>query len=202
MTDGVPAQSDPKSADPKQPGQERLAAVQQDLLRAIERTQQEGREASAASAALARVSGRASSKDNAVTVVVDSNGVPKDIAFTDKIGSRTPHQLAAELMGCLQRAQATLAREFAQQAGDNPFAAKIAQGYENRFPEPESDAVPAPVHEMQVGQLSEPESAPAPPPAPRKVPKRQREKDEEYEEDFGQTGFLLGPDGKRGPNHG
>lgn len=181
MTDGAPA---------AQPGQDRLAAAQQDLLRALERTQQEGREATAAGQALAGVSGRASSPDNAITVVVDASGIPRDITFTDRIGSRSPQQLGTELMSCLHRAQATLAQEFARQAGNSPFAARIASGYETRFPQPAPDPVAPQGNELKIGQLPDQEPAQPPRPAP---PLAAPKPPDEDEDDFGQTSFLQGP---------
>lgn len=190
MTDGVPA---------AQPGLERLAAVQQDLLRALGRNKEEGREAAAAGQALTRVSGRASSPDNAISVVVDSGGLPKDIRFTDRIAGRSPQQLAAELMGCIQRAQAALAGEFAQQAGENPFAARIAEKYQSRFPQPAPEHAAGKSNEMSIGALSEQEATPAPPPAPpRRAPRPPTPEDEE---DFAQTDFLQGPE-DRGRHRG
>lgn len=194
MTDGVPATP---------PGLDRLAAAQQDLLRALERTQQEGAQAASAGQALAGISGRASSPDNAITVVVDGGGLPRDITFTDKIAKRSPQQLAAELMGCLHRAQATLAQEFQRQAGNNPFAARITERYQTRFPQPAPEPVaPQQANEIKIGQLPEQESARPPEPAPRPAPRQApRPRYDEDEEDFGQTSFLQGPDGKRGPDH-
>ncbi|MBB4689465.1 YbaB/EbfC family nucleoid-associated protein [Amycolatopsis jiangsuensis] len=177
MTDGPAAQ----------PGLERLAAVQQNLLKALERTRQEGAQAADAQQALARISGRASSPDDAITVVVDSSGAPQDVTFTEKISERSPQQLGAELMHCLRQAQAQLGQAFADQAGDDPFAARIAAKFEERYPAPEPDPDTAgQVNEVALGQLDE-EPAPttAPPPRPRR---------EGNDEDFGETDFLRGPD--------
>ncbi|GAA3542409.1 hypothetical protein GCM10022222_27580 [Amycolatopsis ultiminotia] len=189
MTDG------PSAA---QPGQERLAAVQQDLLQALERTQRESEQAADASQALDRISGRASSQDQAITVVVNAGGAPREISFTEKIDKRSPAELAAELMACFQRAQATLAEEFTQQAGDNPFAGRIAQKFQERFPPPEPDPGTEQVNEARIGELAEQESAQAPaePPAAARRPRY-----EEDEEDFGDTNFLQEPDSGRGSDH-
>jgi len=154
-------------------GHDRLAAAQRNLLQLLEHTEREREQADAVSEVMNGITGRATTPDGAITVTVDGRGLLSDIVFTNGITRRSPPRLAADLMHCVRQAQATLAEEFSERAGADPFAVRIAEGYQARFPQPMPE----------VGE------------APRRTPGEQD--DEDY---FGQAGFLR--PGTEGPGHG
>ncbi len=96
------------------------------------------------------------SDDNRVTVTVDNTGVPTDIRLAEQTRGMDPSAVAAELMSCLRKAQATLRREVTSMVqdtvGDDDAGAAIINQYAERFPNPEeaqenSDKPKGPVDE-------------------------------------------------------
>ncbi len=80
------------------------------------------------------------SADGAVRVTVDSTGALSDLVFNDRIRDLSPPEVAAQVMGCLRRAQRQLAPRVqeAMQAtvGDeDPLAERVVSGYRDRFGE-------------------------------------------------------------------
>ncbi|GGL07769.1 YbaB/EbfC family nucleoid-associated protein [Nocardia jinanensis] len=113
------------------------------------------------------------SSDKSVVVVVDANGAPTDIRFTDGIRRKSPAALSVEVMQCLRRARETLVGEVTatirDAVGDDPIGANIIKQYEDRYaapetPAPTTSAPPAPAAPDPIWSQQ-----PAPPP-PQPVP--------------------------------
>ncbi|MGH3870081.1 MAG: YbaB/EbfC family nucleoid-associated protein [Pseudonocardiaceae bacterium] len=81
------------------------------------------------------------STDGAVRVTIDSGGVPVDLAFTDKISSMPPPEVAALVMACLRRAQQQLAGRMRHAMADTegPVAEHVVSSYRQRFGEDQPD---------------------------------------------------------------
>lgn len=186
----------------------RLITGAQDGLRTlIERSQQEGQRAGEVKSALSGLTGRAVSKDGGITVTVDSSGVPTALELSPAVGRLGPQQLAGEIMTCLRRAQAALAKTAEDQFRGNPLGERFAQGLAGRFPAPAAEPVTGPP-EIPIGRLHA-EAAPpppsraqaaAPPPAPIRTPRPTRAPEpSDPDDDFADHGILQGPDGRE--NH-
>lgn len=81
----------------------------------------------------------AATREGAIVVTVDSNGVPTQLELTERARELPAGQLAAEILGCMRQAQARL-RERVRDlvadtvpADDDPARNLVAQ-YEQRFP--------------------------------------------------------------------
>lgn len=83
------------------------------------------------------------SRDGAVRVAVDGNGIPTELTLTERSEGIDPAQLSAELMSCLHRAQASLRAQVEQATnelvGDDEAGAVIVNQYAERFPELSDD---------------------------------------------------------------
>jgi DNA-binding protein YbaB len=118
-----------------------------------------------------------STQDGAIRVAVDSNGVLTRLEFSDRIRELAPSRLAAEVMACMQRAQATLRGRVEELVhatvpiDDEPARNLIAQ-YQQRFPDPSEDAAERTTeHEFSLGAIEdEPTDAAPQPSRPRHSP--------------------------------
>ena len=133
----------------------------------------------------------ATSSDGAIRVTVDSHGVLTDLAFTDMIREMRPPELAAQVMGCLRRAQQQLApkvRETMQAAvgGERQLVDNVVSSYRERFGKdlsrPSSAADPG---MLGLGAIDEDD--PPPRPSRHRRPAPARQDDEEY---FADRGYL------------
>jgi len=126
-----------------------LAALEEKLAKLADDSEREARQADGVVTTLDAVSGTASTPDRAVLVTVDSGGAPTELVLTDDIAARTPAELAGQIMTCVRTAQTNLADSLREQAEDNPFAERIARGYEQRYPrtEPTPATPPAPARD-------------------------------------------------------
>ena len=135
-----------------------------------------------------------SSRDGAVSVTINSNGILQEVQLAENAGNRPMSQLSAEIMRTVQVAQSRIP-ELLQQAvadtvGEDDTAGQHIVGQvRKRFPEPLDDDEPAPrppgVQEMDysVGDDYEPPVRPSRP-APRRRP------DDDDVDDYGSGSFL------------
>ncbi|MEU2254461.1 YbaB/EbfC family nucleoid-associated protein [Nocardia xishanensis] len=79
-----------------------------------------------------------------VSVTVDSSGVPTAIDLTPTVRDMDSRALAAEILSCMRRAQGKLRPGIAELVqdvvGDDPAGAALVDGFNRRFPEPETSA--------------------------------------------------------------
>lgn len=153
-----------------------LADLEAKMTALVDDSEREGKQATDVGQTLEQISARANSTDRAITVIVDSGGSPTDLRLTDRASMRTPAQLAAEIMSCIRTAQANLADALREQSGDNPFAERLAKGYESRYPRPEPHR---------------------PPPAPRPQPPAANATFDD-DENFGEQSVLIPADSTKG----
>ncbi|XVV01257.1 YbaB/EbfC family nucleoid-associated protein [Actinosynnema sp. CA-248983] len=130
-------------------------------------------------------SATATSPDGTVRVTVDANGVPTDIALSDRTRGAEPAQVSAQIMAGMRKAQAQLRQQVQAliqetvPADDEP-ARNLAAQYEQRFPDvPDDRGTDYEVAEdMRIGGIEE--DGPAAPPAPR--PARRPDTDEGWDD--------------------
>ncbi|MEU4312519.1 YbaB/EbfC family nucleoid-associated protein [Nocardia sp. NPDC024068] len=152
-----------------------------DLARWAEEMQRKTERFQTLQARMTNLTATTVSNDRSVTVVVDANGVPADIRFTDGIRRKSPAALSAEVMQCLYRARQTLTADVTatirEVVGDDPIGANIIKQYEERLAAPDTAAPafqPAVAPPAPAPIWSQP-SAPQPPtgsrpPAPQPAP--------------------------------
>lgn len=119
-----------------------------DLTRWAEQMQRKTERFQTLQARMTSLSVTTASDDRSISVVIDANGVPTDIRFTDGIRRKSPAALSAELMQCLHRARQTLTADITatvrEVVGDDPIGANIIKQYEDRIGAPDTDASAAP----------------------------------------------------------
>ncbi|HET6502771.1 MAG TPA: YbaB/EbfC family nucleoid-associated protein [Amycolatopsis sp.] len=140
--------------------------------------------------AAGEVSVTESSKDDLVTVTVDSAGNVTDLRITDRVRELTGAQVAAAVLGTLRKAQSRLPERLgevmAETIGDDRQTVETIVGnYRAKFPEPEPEETEPPATEplaaergttgeQRIGVLEDDPATPATPvpPAPevRNVP--------------------------------
>ncbi|MFQ6228473.1 YbaB/EbfC family nucleoid-associated protein [Nocardia sp. NPDC002869] len=107
-----------------------------------------------------------------VGVTVDSSGVPTAIDLAPGVREMDSRVLSAEILACMRRAQGKLRPGIAglvhDIVGEDPAGAALVDGFDRRFPEPETSATTAPdLDPPQTGRSSPPAAVP---PSPRDVP--------------------------------
>lgn len=100
------------------------------------------------------------SRDGAVRVSVDGNGVPTELALTERSVGIDPGQLSAELMACLHRAQGALRAQVERLTtdlvGDDEAGAVIVNQYAERFPQVFDDqGEPDGDEDRRIGELDD-----------------------------------------------
>ncbi|SDG21050.1 YbaB/EbfC DNA-binding family protein [Lentzea fradiae] len=136
------------------------------------------------SAAVSAVSATESSPDGVVKVTVNASGAMSALELTDRIREQSGSAVAAQIMACVQRAQAKLAGQVAaaMQAtiGDEQSTIDtVVSGYEQRFPEPVSPATSTSPGYKRIGEL---EDDTPPPPVERRQPQRRpRDEDDDFD---------------------
>lgn len=84
------------------------------------------------------------SQDGRVRVTVDANGVPTDIALTDRARGVDPAALSTQIMSCLATAQTRLRDRITglvhDSVGDDSAGQMLIGQYTERFPDPEPEA--------------------------------------------------------------
>ncbi|MFT7836715.1 YbaB/EbfC family nucleoid-associated protein [Saccharothrix sp. BKS2] len=120
-------------------------------------------------------SASASSPDGTARVTVDSNGVPTDIALTDRARGAEPAAISAQVMAAMRNAQAKLRQQVQDLVAatvpvDDAPARNIVAQYRERFPDEvvEPDAGREVHRELRIGQVED--DAPPPQPPPRRPP--------------------------------
>jgi len=92
-------------------------------------------------AQVAEISVTESSGDGAVRLTVGSSGVLTDLELTERAGQLQPHQLAAQIMETMRRAQSRLSGRVAEvmqsSVGDDTETVNaVVSSYQRRFPPP------------------------------------------------------------------
>lgn len=153
-----------------------------DLARWAEEMQRKSQRYQVVQTRMAQLAVTITSSDKSVVVVVDANGAPTDIRFTDGIRRKSPAALSAEVMECLRRARETLVGEVTatirEVVGDDSIGANIIQQYEDRYAAPETaasappaaPAAPDPIWSQQPPPHPVPPGSPAAPQPPRASP--------------------------------
>lgn len=122
-----------------------------------------------------------------VTVTVDGNGVPTDIRLAESARGVAPSTVSAELMTCLQRAQATLRDQVADlvhnTVGDDAAGAQMVDQFRDRFPDPDpTEPAPEPAAPQQLA-WTPPPAFPGPPQADQPQRRRGAHRDEVFTPD-------------------
>jgi hypothetical protein len=129
--------------------------------------------------------------DGAVSVTVGNNGLPTDIAMTDRVKSMAPAEIAANVMAALRKAQAkypqALAEIVAQTVGDDPAGRHVVATAEANFPAPLEEEPPPSGTTRRIGDIEEDEGRAAPPPRP---PRRSPGSGDGDDGDFSDQSFL------------
>ncbi|MDX8141668.1 YbaB/EbfC family nucleoid-associated protein [Lentzea sp. BCCO 10_0061] len=129
--------------------------------------------------------------DGAVSVTVGNNGLPTDIAMTDRVKAMTPAEIAANVLAAMRKAQArypqALAEIVAQTVGDDPAGRHVVATAEANFPAPDDEEPPPSGTTRRIGDIEEDERQVPPPPRP---PRRSTGRDEGDDGDFGDESIL------------
>ncbi|MER7012395.1 YbaB/EbfC family nucleoid-associated protein [Saccharopolyspora sp. NPDC000359] len=138
------------------------------------------------------------SRDGAIQVTVDSNGMLQALELSESAGSRPMAKLGAEIMRTVQLAQSKVP-DLVQQAvsgtvgEEDPAAAHMVSESRRFFPEPPEDEDEpertAGLQEMDV-QLEDDYEPPPPPPQQPPQPPRRRPVEDFDDDDFGNDSFL------------
>ncbi|MEU1952719.1 YbaB/EbfC family nucleoid-associated protein [Nocardia rhamnosiphila] len=107
-----------------------------------------------------------------VGVTVDSSGVPIAIDLAPGVREMDSRVLSAEILACMRRAQGKLRPGIAglvhDIVGEDPAGAALVDGFDRRFPAPETNATTAP--DLDPAQTAHSSPPAAVPPSPRDVP--------------------------------
>jgi DNA-binding protein YbaB len=106
----------------------------------------------------------------AVRVTVGHNGIPTDIAMTDKVRAMEPDEIASNVMAAIRKAQSRyperLAEILAETVGeDDPAARHILAKAEESFPAPPEEEVSSPAERMVFADVEDDDPPPPPRPA-------------------------------------
>lgn len=134
-------------------------------------------------------SATATSPDGSVRVTVDSNGVPTEVALSERNRGADPAHVSAQIMAGMRKAQAELrhrVQALIQEtvpADDEP-ARNLAAQYEQRFPDlPDAgDTGYQPARDLAIGRLDEDDHGAAPPPPPPQRPARRDDTDGDWDD--------------------
>ncbi|WP_309115898.1 YbaB/EbfC family nucleoid-associated protein [Saccharothrix sp.] len=134
-------------------------------------------------------SATATSPDGSVRVTVDSNGVPTDVALSERTRGADPAHVSAQIMAGMRKAQADLrhrVRALIQEtvpADDEP-ARNLAAQYEQRFPDLRDDGGTGyePAQDLAIGRLDEDDRGTAAPPPPPQRPARRDDTDGDWDD--------------------
>lgn len=117
-----------------------------------------------------------------VTVTVDGNGVPTDIRLAESVRGVAPATVSAEIMTCLQRAQAKLRDQVADlvhnTVGDDAAGAQMVNQFRDRFPDP-TEPAPEPAAPQQP-EWTPPPTFPGPTQASQPQRRRGAHRDEVF----------------------
>lgn len=135
-------------------------------------------------AAVSAVSTTETSPDGVVTVTVNASGAVSALELTDRIREQSGSAVAAQIMACIQRAQAKLAAQVAaaMQAtiGDEQSTIDtVVSSYEQRFPEPISPVSGTDAGFKRIGEIED--ETPPPPVERRQPPRRPSDEDDDFD---------------------
>jgi hypothetical protein len=92
---------------------------------------------------VAEVSITESVADGAVSATIGNNGIPTNIAMTDRVREMSPDEIAANVMAAIRKAQSrypqALAAIVAETVGDDPAGQHVIATAEQNFPPPVDD---------------------------------------------------------------
>jgi DNA-binding protein YbaB len=92
---------------------------------------------------VAEVSITESVAGGAVSATVGNNGIPTDIAMTERVREMSPDEIAANVMAAIRKAQSryprALAAIVAETVGDDPAGQHVIATAEQNFPAPEDE---------------------------------------------------------------
>ncbi|OLF15095.1 YbaB/EbfC family nucleoid-associated protein [Actinophytocola xanthii] len=125
--------------------------------------------------------------DGAVSVTVGHNGIPTDVAMTDGVRQMAPHDIAANVMAAMRKAQSRyperLAEIVTETVGeDDPAARHIVATAERNFPAPPPDDEPPPAAE-RLSFTDSDEDEPLPPPRPARPGDNDRDDGDDFGDD-------------------
>lgn len=107
-----------------------------------------------------------------VSVTVDSSGVPTAIDLAPGVREMDSRALSAEILACMRRAQGKLRPGIAglvhDIVGEDPAGAALVDGFDRRFPEPETSAATA--SNSGPPRADHPPASAAEPPSPQHRP--------------------------------
>ena len=123
------------------------------------------------------------STSGAVRVTVQSSGVLTDLTLTDAISRMRPDQVAAEVMGCIRKAQSRIADRVTTVVDENvpsddPAARRIVEGFREQFPAPDPEPDPV-TQDLRFGPAEPDPAPPAAPSRPARPPRPYRDDDDE-----------------------
>lgn len=135
-------------------------------------------------AAVSAVSATETSPDGVVTVTVNASGAVSALELTDRIREQSGSAVSAQIMACIQRAQARLAAQVAaaMQAtiGDEQSTIDtVVSSYEQRFPEPISPVSSTDAGFRRIGEIED--ETPPPPVERRQPPRRPSDEDDDFD---------------------
>lgn len=108
---------------------------------------------------VAEVSITESVAGGAVSATVGNNGIPTDIAMTDRVREMSPDEIAANVMAAIRKAQSryprALAAIVAETVGDDPAGQHVIATAEQNFPPPVDDEDDVPDDRTQFDDIED-----------------------------------------------
>jgi DNA-binding protein YbaB len=128
---------------------------------------------------VAEVSITESVAGGAVSATIGNNGIPTNVAMTDRVREMSPDEIASNVMAAIRKAQSrypqALAAIVAETVGDDPAGRHIIATAEQNFPPPvdDEDADVLVDDRTQFDDIEDDDtSTPPPPPQPPQPPRR------------------------------
>ena len=141
---------------------------------------------------VAEVSITESVADGAVSATIGTNGIPTNIAMTDRVREMPPDEIAANVMAAIRKAQSrypqALAAIVAETVGDDPAGQHIIRTAEQNFPPPVDDEDSADVlvdDRTQFDDIEDDDTSTTQPPPPPRRPSSTDKPDDNDDGDFG-----------------
>jgi DNA-binding protein YbaB len=137
-----------------------------------EQAQRRFREAAAARQAMSNITATAESNSGAIRVTVSSTGALTGLTLTESVKQRSAATISADILACVQRAQANLADRAAEamaaaMPADSRMADLVVGQLRQSFPVPEPTLGGAPTASYKLArELAESMEDSSPPPAP------------------------------------
>ncbi|GAA2998318.1 YbaB/EbfC family nucleoid-associated protein [Actinokineospora diospyrosa] len=126
----------------------------------------------------------------AVSATVGNNGLPTNIAMTERVRQMSPDEIAGHVMAAIRKAQSrypqVLSELVAETVGTDPAGQFILDSAYANFPAPVDEETPSGPR-SHIGEL--PDEVDTPPP-PRRRATRDSNNDSSGDEDFGDSSIL------------